>query len=109
MKTTEELSKELTDLQIKYKKVFTLIVNLSDDDTDIATVYLKDLDRNTYTAAFKAYQKDTFAGTEILLNQLFIGGDDIKSIVKDNFYALRSADGGVSGLFNVKAGELKKN
>jgi hypothetical protein len=72
------------------------------------TVYLKELDRNTYKSNSALIQKDEMLGVEGLLRSLYVGGDDVMKIIND-FKALRSAAVTLVPLLEVEAGELKKN
>ena len=99
---------KLEELKAKHGTVYTLTVPTSEDETQTATIYLKKLDRATYSAVSKLISKDELQATEVLLKNLYIGGDDLK-LITDNFDALRSASISIVPIIEAKGATLKKN
>lgn len=104
----KDYSKELAELKGKYGVVYTLEIPLNEEGTEIATVFLKKLDRLTYKVAAGLIQKDELQAVEMLIKALRIGGDEAKLITED-FDALRSASNSIIPLLQAREGSLKKN
>lgn len=104
--TTEEQDKLIAELKAKHGTVYTLTVHDSTDKP--ITVYLRKMDRLVYKTVSALIQKDELTGVESLLRQLYIGGDNLESIIND-FDLLRSAESTIVELLQAKQGELKKN
>jgi hypothetical protein len=106
----EKQQAELEVLKKKYGKVKTLFVPLGEDDEDgTAVIFIKNFDKNTRGMV------DTFANKgqsdkaiEVALKALYIGGDDIKTVL-DNDYAFASADYAIAELLKVRRVFIKKN
>ena len=99
---------ELQDLKSKYGTVYTLTVPVNDDETEHATIYLRKMDRATFSSVQKIVQSDSIKATENLLKTLYVGGDDVK-LITDNFDALHSAENACLEMIKAKQGTLKKN
>lgn len=97
---------ELSKLKEQHGTVYTLTVPV--DEGEEVTVYLKKLDRPTYSAVSKIIQKDELQATEVLLKNLYVGGAPLDKITGD-FDALRSASNSVVPILEAKEGSLKKN
>jgi len=98
----------IEELKAKYGTVYTLEVPLNEDETEKATIYLRKLDRQTYSIVSKLVTTDDLRATEALLKNLYVGGDELSKIL-DNFDALRSASISVVPLLEAKNSSLKKN
>lgn len=97
---------ELDELKKKYGDVYTLTVNNSKGEP--VTVFLKEMDRQSYKSNTALIQKDELLGAEGILRSLWVGGDDVTKIT-DDFKALRNASVTIIPLLVAEAGELKKN
>jgi hypothetical protein len=109
MKDKKELETELNTLKGKYTTVFTLEVPLNDEETEIATIYLRKADRLTYASVGKLAQgSDPIKAVEACLKALYIGGDTL-SLVTLNDDALLSCEAPIIELLQKKSASLKKN
>ena len=110
MKTQEELLKIKETLDLTNKRVYTVVVPLSDeDDCEEATIYLKKFDRPLLSSLQKLITgPDSLKAVEVFLKNTYIGGDDL-NLVLTNFDALRSCEGAVVEIISVKKATLKKN
>ena len=111
MKTKDELAQELELLKNRYGKVRTLEVPLDEEEGgEFATLFLKKLDRQTYSALMGLYRNsaDPFRAYEFVLKALYIGGDDL-IVVIDNDDAMLSLGGILAELLPQKIASLKKN
>jgi hypothetical protein len=99
---------ELKELKSKYGTVYTLTVPLNDELTENATIFLRELDRQTFQIATKLLQKDSLQAVEMMLKSLRVGGDEA-SVIIDNFAALRSAGDALTPMLIAREGSLKKN
>jgi hypothetical protein len=97
----------IEELKSKYGSVNELTVPLDAEGEKIATIYLRDIDRKTYSAATKVIQKDELEGTEVILKNLYVGGDNI-SLVIENFNALRACSVALVKLLTPYDATLKK-
>ncbi len=98
----------IEELKQKYGTVYTLEIPTSESGTEFLTVYLKKLDRQTYSAVSRIIQKDELQATEVLLKNLYIGGDELVKITED-FDNLRSASNAIVPILQAKEASLKKN
>jgi len=109
MKTEEELKTIKEALSAVHKPLYTLEIDLEDDEMTIATIYLKKYDRITLSAVQKlATSGDALKATEAFLKATYVGGDDL-SLVLNNLDALRSCEQAVVDMISVKAAKLSKN
>lgn len=108
MKTKEELDLERQELLIKYGSgnVFDLVVD--DKKGGFITLFIKDLDQETYTYTTALYNKDAIQGMTFCIDKLWIGGDD-KKIVTGNWRYVKQCEGSLWTLFDFQGSELKKN
>ena len=98
---------EISALKKTHGTVHELNVPINDDETEYATIYLKKLDRATYSAVAAIVDKDELQATEVMLKNLRIAGDPVEKITS-NFDALRAAVGQCVVLLRAKTGSLKK-
>lgn len=105
---TDDQREIYTKLKEKHKKVHILKVPLDDGDTKHAVSFLKPLDRPSYSAISKLSAKDSMQGCELLINTLWVGGDDKELVTKD-FEALLAADFMCGSLMQPRRAQLKKN
>ena len=113
---TEEIGVDMSKTNIdKYKelekthgKVHILKVPLDDEKTKFAILFLKSMTRTVYSMVSKMLEKDELQATEVLINSLWIGGDDKELVTKD-FEALHSASFVCGKLLKPREAELKKN
>ena len=110
MKTQEELLKIKETLDLTNKRVYTVVVPLSDeDDCEEATIFLKKVDRTILSALNKLINgADSLVAVEFYLKNTYLGGDDIK-LVLGNFDALRACESTIVEMIHVKKATLKKN
>lgn len=109
MKTKEELELEKNQLISKYKTVYTIEAPLNDDETEVATIFLKKPDRITYASVSKfAGGNDPLKAVEVALKGLYLGGDDLK-LITENDDALMSCESAVVEMLKKKEAVLKKN
>ncbi len=99
---------ELDLLKAKYGTVYTVTFAINDDETEFATIYIRKMDRETYTNVQKVLQKDSIQAIELLIKKLYVGGDDINKALGD-FDVLRSLETPISNLFNTRTADIKKN
>jgi len=105
------LEKELKELIEKYKpaKVYTLTVPLEDDeDSKVATFYLKWCDRKTEEMMEKHARTSRERAVIMGITALRLGGDDV-SILSNNEFASRAAEFGLAQHMKPAKAELKKN
>lgn len=109
MKTEEQLNSEKESLKLKHGKVITLEVPVDQDDlSKIATIYLKKPDRTTRSLISTLAQKDGLKAIEAALKNLYIGGDDLNSVVS-NDDAVVACEDAIIEMLSVQKATLKKN
>jgi hypothetical protein len=110
MKTEIELNLELEKLKNTHGKVRELVVFLdTDDETKTATLFLKKPDKSTRSMVNKLVAQDKYdRAVEACLKALYVGGDDLNSVL-NNDDAIESAGMGVVELLTVQKAILKKN
>ncbi|MFN5416000.1 MAG: hypothetical protein ACK5B9_03015 [Flavobacteriia bacterium] len=110
MKNKQDLENELATLKQKYNVVRILEVYLdTDDETKVATLYLRKPDKTTRNMVNDLVGKNkTDKAIEACLKQLYIGGDALE-LVLNNDDAIASAESGVVELLAVQRANLKKN
>ena len=110
MKTQEELDIEFNILKNKYETVYTVTVPVSDseDEETNYTFFIREMDRATYKQAINVMAKDSLQAIELLMKNLWVGGDDVK-IVFEDFKVLRSLESPLAELFNTRRADIKKN
>ena len=110
MKTEKELKAELVELKKTHKMVYSVTAFIDKhDDTKTATLFLKDVDRVQRESISAANRKlGGIGAVEVALRNLRIGGDELNTVV-GNDYATLSAEDGVLEILEVKGAILKKN
>jgi len=112
MKTKDELHEVKTALLAQHKKVRTLEVPLDeDDDSKIATLFLKKPDKDIRNMIGTLANKPNTPNSKIIeatLKALYIGGDDL-NLVLSNDDAFAACDEALSELLSVQKAVLKKN
>lgn len=118
MKTQDELKAIFLKLKDEFGTIFTLTIEsdaitqfegeASDLPVENYTFYLKKLDRVTYSMSMKLMEQDVLKATELLLKNLYIGGDDVNLIYND-FDMLRTASSVLGRMYWTKNADLKKN
>lgn len=109
MKSKEELEQEKELLKSKYKPIYTIEVALNEEETEVATIYLKKADRQVYASVGKLAQgNDPLRAVEMVLKNCYVGGDELELILK-NDDALMSCEGAVVEMLDKKKAVLKKN
>ncbi len=98
--TTEEL-------KAKYGKIYELEIPLEDDNGAVESefLYLRKLDRKTYSIVSKMMEKDELTGTETALRTLTVRGD-VDRVVND-FDALRIAGTLLVEVIGVRSGNVR--
>jgi len=96
--------KELKELKAFYKTLFKLEVPTEDGDK---VLYLRKLDRVTYSAGQKLLEKDELQAAEMFLRSLTVGGDDVEAIISD-FDSLRTASSLLIDVIGSKTGNVTK-
>lgn len=111
MKTKDELHEVKTALLAQHKKVRTLEVPLDeDDDSKIATLFLKKPDKDIRNMIGTLANKPNTPNSKIIeatLKALYIGGDDL-NLVLSNDDAFAACDEALSELLSVQKAVLKK-
>ena len=97
----------IEELKQKHGVIFTLEIPTGENG-EVTTIHLRKLDRTTYSAVSKLIQKDELQAAEVLLKNLYVGGDNLDIITQD-FDNLRSASNAVAEMLKAKEGVLKKN
>lgn len=99
----------LEELKKKYGVVYTLTVPLSEETSDVATLYLKKPDRTTRSLIGKLAQQDGLKAVEGALKNLHIGDVSELNKVLSNDDALASCEGSIVEMLTVQSATLKKN
>jgi hypothetical protein len=94
---------DLQELKAKYKTLFKL--NIPTDNGE-KTLYLRKLDRVTYSAGAKLMEKDELQAAEMFLRSLTVGGD-VEEIIAD-FDSLRVASSLLVEVIGTKTGNVAK-
>lgn len=108
-KNEKELTEELKGLKTKYEgiPIFELETYLNEDEEQKRTVFLRKPTRMVRTAGEKQSQTDAWKGVETFLRGMFIGGDDIEEIIK-NDDALMIAGESVIEIIKLKPGNVRR-
>ncbi len=101
MKTSEELDNIEAGLRDTYKKVFKLKVATNEEETEFCTIFLRSLDEKTYKAVNVVIERDELSAAKLLINDLYIGGDD-KNIIVNDFDCLLAASKYLGNMFKVR-------
>jgi hypothetical protein len=110
-KTEKELGEELKELKAKHesKKIYQLDVFLDDEEDEEykRTVFLVKPNRIVRTAGENMVQKDSFKALEVYLRGMYIGGDDVAEIIK-NDDAMVSIGEPILDIISVKKGNITR-
>jgi hypothetical protein len=100
----------LEELKAKYGKVYTVEVQLDEDDlTKKAIIYLRKPDKTTRAMVSKFVSSNKIDNAiEAALKNLYIGGDKLELILQ-NDDAMASCDEVIAELLTVQKATLKKN
>lgn len=100
----------INELKSKHGKVYTVIVPLDEDDNSkVATIYLKKPDKTTRSMITKFATSNAFdKAVEAALKNLYIGGDSLDLILK-NDDALVACEEVIAEMLTVQKATLKKN
>ena len=106
MAQKEELTIE--ELKEKYGRIYELEIPFEDDAGEVTTefLYLRKLDRKTYSAGAKIMQKNEMQGVEMFLRSLTVQGD-VEKVISD-FDALRTAAELIVEVIGVRPGNVRK-
>lgn len=89
--------------------VYTVTAPTNDEETEHATIFLKDVDRKARVMIGKvAGGNDPINAIEVAINSLYIGGDAKEKITK-NEIALLSCQDVILEMMETKTATLKKN
>lgn len=109
MKTKEELEKEKKELQAKHGRVYEITAVLNDENpTETATIFLRKCDRMATDLVRKSIQISVTKGIEAGLRNLYIGGDALDIILK-NDDAFLACEAPLVEIMNKQEATLKKN
>lgn len=106
MKTNDELIAEKESLKEKHKKVFELRVATNDEETEFCTIFLKPFDEVVYKAVSKVIENDELNAARILINSLWIGGDD-KTVITSDFDNILSASKQLGKMFKARTAAIE--
>ena len=99
----------IQELKQKHGLIYLLEIPVVDETTgeeEIECLYVRKLDRKTYSAGSKISQKNETQGVEFFLRSLTVHGDVEKVI--NNFDALRSATELIVEVISVKSGNVTR-
>lgn len=108
-KSNEELINELSEIKGKNPEsaIFELETYINEDDDQKRTIFLKKPTRLVRTAAEKVTQNDAWKGVETFLRGMYVGGDDIDEIIK-NDDALMIAGESLMEIIKLKSGNVRR-
>lgn len=109
VKLTKE---EIANLKVQHGcSIYELNVPLIDEPGGpVATMYLKKLTRPVYEIVQKAIAKSELDAAIIMINSLWVAGDDRKLITEsEDVDVLRCAANTLVPMLTARTGELKKN
>ena len=110
-KTEEALLQELKELKAKNegKALFRIDVYLDDqeDEEFKRSIIVRKPNRITRTAGEQMVQKDTFKAVEVYLRGMYIGGDDLDEIIK-NDDAIQAIGEPLIDIITVKKGNVTR-
>src|ERR1700722_20188130 len=106
-KTKEEIAQIKAALKAQYNQLNE--IEIENDNGEVSrTIFLKKLDRNTLSAVLKIIKQDELKGSEVLLRNTYVGGDDLDEIVND-LEMLLGIQSVLGNLFTAKSAKLKKS
>jgi len=100
-----KMEKVFNELKEKHSKIYWLDIPESDENGE-KTIFLRKIDRVTYSASQKLLEKDTLQATEMILRSLFVGGDSVEGVIND-FDQLRAASELLVDVITVKKGNVR--
>ncbi len=108
-KTEKELQTELAEIKAKHAgiPIFKLETFINEDDEQKRTIFLRKPTRLVRSAGEKVAATDAWKGVETFLRGMYLGGDDIDEIVK-NDDALMIAGECVMDIIKLKPGNVQK-
>lgn len=86
-KSREELDAELIELKKKFgedKPLFALTTYIDEKDDEERTIFLQKPNRLTRQAGEKQIQQNAWKGAETFLRGMYVGGDDLDEIIKND-------------------------
>ena len=86
-KSQKELDSELNELKAKFGEetaLFALTTYIDEKDDEQRTIFLKKPNRMTRQAGEKVIQNDPWKGAEVFLRGMYVGGDDLDEIIKND-------------------------
>lgn len=110
-KSKEELKEILKEIKSnpsnKGMKVFALQTFIDEDDNESRTIFLKKPNRMIRSAAEKVMKTDTYKGIETFLRGMYLGGDDLEEILK-NDDAFMIAGESIIEIVEIKKGNVSR-
>lgn len=107
LKTKEEIAKILEELTVTNPKIYRLDVPLDDEGTNFATLFLKPLTEAVYKSSTRMIDSgDEISAARNLITSLYIGGDE-KSLVLEDFEALRAAANKIVTVFKIREANIQ--
>ena len=108
-KTDKQLAAELKEIkkQVGERAVFSLETFINEDDEQKRTIFLSKPSRLVRSAAEKTASQDPWKGVETFLRGMYLGGDDINEICK-NDDALMIAGESVMEIIKLKSGNVQR-
>lgn len=110
-KSKEELKAILKELKSspnnKGMKIFALQTFIDENEDESRTIFLKRPNRMIRSAAEKVMKNDTYKGIETFLRGMYLGGDDVEEIIK-NDDALITAGESIVEIIEIKRGNVTR-
>jgi len=108
-KKENELTEILANLKEKHKGIgiYQLDTFINEDDDEKRTIFLRKPTRMVRSAAEKVASTDAWKGVETFLRGMYLGGDDLEEIIK-NDDALMIAGDCVVEIIKLKPGNVQK-
>tara|TARA_R110000796_G_scaffold73842_5_gene165894 strand:- start:9151 stop:9462 length:312 start_codon:yes stop_codon:yes gene_type:complete len=94
------------ELKKKHNVIYWLDIPAS-DESEAKVIFLRKMDRLTYSAGQKILEKDTLQAAEMMIKSLFIGGDDLAPIFAD-FDQFRVTADLMAEVMATKSGNVRK-
>lgn len=101
-----DYKKTFDELKKTNSVVYWLDIPESDDEP-AKVIFLRKLDRVTYSAGQKLLEKDTLQAAEMMVKSLYIGGDALEGILND-LDQLRVCANLMADVIATKAGNVRK-
>jgi hypothetical protein len=86
-KSRKELDAELIELKNQFgedKPLFALTTYIDEKDEEERTIFLQKPNRLTRQAGEKQIQQNAWKGAETFLRGMYVGGDDLDEIIKND-------------------------